>query len=154
MDLDLQGWIFEAEQKWLFEIAYHLPDHATIVEIGSWKGLSTSNLCLGCMNSHKKIYAVDTWQGIPGLKEAYTTAVEMAIRNGELVEKTAEVRLKLVIPYALLEGIVNFVEAGYGRIIDKKFGQNVMVTIAVNKSKVNEFVEKIESVEEIFIADS
>ncbi|TVM02869.1 MAG: hypothetical protein CV087_08165 [Candidatus Brocadia sp. WS118] len=63
MELDLQGWMFEAEQKWLYETAYRLPDDATIVEIGSWKGLSTSCLCRGCLHSRKKVYAVDHWQG-------------------------------------------------------------------------------------------
>lgn len=65
MDLDLQGWMFEAEQQWLYETAYNLPNDAIIVEIGSWKGLSTSNLCRGCVGTNKKVYVVDTWKGTP-----------------------------------------------------------------------------------------
>lgn len=71
MELDLQGWMFEGEQRWLYETAFRLPDHAAIVEIGSWKGLSTSNLCKGCKNSLKKVYAIDTWEGTSTLFETY-----------------------------------------------------------------------------------
>jgi predicted O-methyltransferase YrrM len=51
------------QEEWLFKKAKSLPDNAVIVEIGSFKGRSTTCLAYGCKKSNKHIYAIDTFQG-------------------------------------------------------------------------------------------
>jgi len=51
------------QEKWLFKQARALPDGANIVEIGSFKGRSTSCLAFGCRGTRKRVFAVDTFDG-------------------------------------------------------------------------------------------
>jgi len=55
--------ISPAQERWLFGAARVLPDRSTIVEIGSFKGRSTTCLAYGCRGTAKHIYAVDTFAG-------------------------------------------------------------------------------------------
>ena len=43
----------------------HFPDHSHFVEVGSWKGRSSSYMAVEILNSNKKIKfdCVDTWEG-------------------------------------------------------------------------------------------
>lgn len=59
----VEGWLAEGQEHWLFESAYSLPDGATIVEIGSFKGRSTCCLAFGCRGTKKCVFAVDTFDG-------------------------------------------------------------------------------------------
>jgi len=51
------------QERWLFRMARALPDGSNIVEIGSFKGRSTSCLAFGCRGTKKKVYAIDTFSG-------------------------------------------------------------------------------------------
>jgi predicted O-methyltransferase YrrM len=60
----IEGWLVSPQQEqWLFNVARSLPDHANIVEIGSYKGRSTSCLAYGIKGTHKHAYAIDTFHG-------------------------------------------------------------------------------------------
>src|SRR5437879_1829599 len=59
----LEGWLLADEGKWLFNIARSLPDAANILEIGSYKGRSTSCIALGCRGTKRRVFAVDTFDG-------------------------------------------------------------------------------------------
>jgi predicted O-methyltransferase YrrM len=74
--LQIDGWMTQQELEWLFNTAYSLPRGSLIVEIGSWKGRSTSALYMGA-GSNKAIVAIDTWQGQPDLRQtAHKEATE------------------------------------------------------------------------------
>jgi predicted O-methyltransferase YrrM len=47
------------QEQWLFKTAKSLPEGATIVEIGSFKGRSTCCLAYGCKGTDKHIFAID-----------------------------------------------------------------------------------------------
>jgi methyltransferase family protein len=64
----IEGWLSDAETKWLFKRALSLPDGANLVEIGSFKGRSTSCLAFGCRGTRKRVFAVDTFDGGPDLQ--------------------------------------------------------------------------------------
>jgi len=51
------------QERWMFTQARHLPDKANIVEIGSFKGRSTCCFALGCGDSRKRVFAIDTFNG-------------------------------------------------------------------------------------------
>lgn len=51
------------QEKWLFETAQDLPDGASILEIGSYKGRSTCCLGFGCLGTNKHVYSIDTFCG-------------------------------------------------------------------------------------------
>ncbi len=51
------------QEFWLFQAARALPHTATIVEIGSFKGRSTSALAYGCRGTERHVYALDTFDG-------------------------------------------------------------------------------------------
>lgn len=54
---DIQGWMNGEECKWLEVMASTME---SIVEIGSWKGLSTQSLLIGCQGP---VFAVDHFLG-------------------------------------------------------------------------------------------
>lgn len=58
--LSTDGWMFEAELKWLAEQAQSCQ---TIIEVGCWKGRSTLALA---DNTPGQVFAVDHWKGTPG----------------------------------------------------------------------------------------
>lgn len=51
------------QERWFFTTARKAPDHAVIVEIGSFQGRSTVSFGLGCLGSNKHIYAIDLFEG-------------------------------------------------------------------------------------------
>jgi hypothetical protein len=55
--------ISPGQEHWLFRAARSLPNGATIVEIGSFKGRSTCCLAYGCRGTKKRVFAVDTFDG-------------------------------------------------------------------------------------------
>lgn len=60
---EIHGW-FEYE-NFMIDMVSRLPNNAKIVEIGAWKGRSTSFISVECINSGKNIeyFVVDTWLG-------------------------------------------------------------------------------------------
>ena len=63
----IQGWLHNDAGSFLYQLArFHAPI-PTVVELGSWKGRSTSWLASGMKDRGEGlVYAVDTWQGTPG----------------------------------------------------------------------------------------
>lgn len=60
----IEGFLVSPIQEyWLFKTAKSLPDKATIVEIGSFKGRSTCSLAYGCKGTDKHVFAIDTFEG-------------------------------------------------------------------------------------------
>ncbi len=57
------GYLDPGQEQLLFEIVKGLPDGAVIIEIGSHLGRSTSAMALACVNSQKRIFVVDPWDG-------------------------------------------------------------------------------------------
>jgi len=53
------GMIRHTEGAMLYKWASELPQHATLVEIGCYGGLSTSYLCRGCLKNGSHIHAID-----------------------------------------------------------------------------------------------
>jgi glycosyltransferase involved in cell wall biosynthesis/ADP-heptose:LPS heptosyltransferase/radical SAM superfamily enzyme YgiQ (UPF0313 family)/predicted O-methyltransferase YrrM/2-polyprenyl-3-methyl-5-hydroxy-6-metoxy-1,4-benzoquinol methylase len=53
------GFLVQDDERFLFEVAKSLPDDATIVEIGSYKGRSTCCLAYACLGTRKKVYSID-----------------------------------------------------------------------------------------------
>jgi predicted O-methyltransferase YrrM len=66
----IEGWLLPTEGKWLFDAARSLPNQATVVEIGSYKGRSTCCLALGCRRSQRRVFAIDSFDGGPDLPKA------------------------------------------------------------------------------------
>jgi len=64
----IEGWLYLAEARWLFKTALSLPERANLVEIGSYKGRSTSCLGFACRGTKKRVFAVDTFDGGPDLQ--------------------------------------------------------------------------------------
>jgi len=59
----IEGLLLLGQDKWLFKAAKDLPDAATIVEIGGYKGRSTCALAFGCVGTKKHIFTIDTFNG-------------------------------------------------------------------------------------------
>jgi MMP 1-O-methyltransferase len=70
----VEGWLVPEEGKWLFAMARSLPEDSNIVEVGSYKGRSTCCLGFGALTKHTRVFAIDTFDGGPGLPKAYTFA--------------------------------------------------------------------------------
>lgn len=60
VDHGIQGWMSDECLIWLYEQAQTM---TSIVEVGSWKGRSTSALLQGCPGP---VFAVDHFMGVPG----------------------------------------------------------------------------------------
>ncbi|CAN5896999.1 hypothetical protein BH23PLA1_BH23PLA1_21070 [soil metagenome] len=56
----IKGWLTQAEQSLLYDVARRVPAGGVIVELGSWMGRSTIMLGAGSLAGHRpRIYAVD-----------------------------------------------------------------------------------------------
>jgi predicted O-methyltransferase YrrM len=70
----IQGWLYFDEAQWLYVAARSLSDHSNIVEIGSYHGRSTCCLAVGCRESGKRVFAIDSFDGGPDLPRADSLA--------------------------------------------------------------------------------
>ena len=62
----IEGWLTKNEAEFLFEHAKKTTPQAALVEIGSWKGRSTTCLCMGSqLGRNAKVYAIDPHVGSP-----------------------------------------------------------------------------------------
>jgi predicted O-methyltransferase YrrM len=57
------GWMTEPELAFLQALALTLPQSATVVELGVWKGRSTVALCEALEGRDARVYAVDAFSG-------------------------------------------------------------------------------------------
>jgi predicted O-methyltransferase YrrM len=60
---EIEGWLSEQQGRALFAAAANCSGRGAIVEIGSWKGRSTTWLASGARTRGLKIYAVDPHEG-------------------------------------------------------------------------------------------
>ncbi|MHA1380739.1 MAG: class I SAM-dependent methyltransferase [Candidatus Helarchaeota archaeon] len=104
MKLDLQGWFHPEEGQWYQEQAKKCTK-GWIVEIGSWKGLSTSYLTPILINKPQKLWCIDHWQGSNDqYSQFYNDLLSRAEKIGTPVPKQFQYNLKkLKIPYKLLQ---------------------------------------------------
>ncbi len=76
-DIDaVPGWMSPGQEKRLFELVRSLPGQARILELGSFLGRSTVSMAFACRDTHKHIYAVDSFEGndndfVSGKNEVY-----------------------------------------------------------------------------------
>jgi hypothetical protein len=63
--LQIDGYMAEVELQWLQDTALKVPEGELIVEIGAWKGRSTSVLYMAA-GSKNPVVTIDHWQGAPG----------------------------------------------------------------------------------------
>lgn len=59
----IEGLLVAGQERWLFDTAKALPDGATIVEIGGYKGRSTCCFAFGCVGTRKRVCTIDTFNG-------------------------------------------------------------------------------------------
>ena len=63
----IPGWFNEAEAKVLYDLVFKIPEPATIIEIGCFRGRSTYVMLEACKDSslfgHKKVSCVDNFSG-------------------------------------------------------------------------------------------
>jgi len=71
------GWLTYREGSFLYDLAKGLSERCCVVEIGSWKGRSTSCLGLGAKHgNHCKIYAVDPHTGSSEHKRMFGPGID------------------------------------------------------------------------------
>lgn len=73
----IEGWIEDPELEWLIDTAQTMRDDALIVELGAWKGKSTTAIAKS-IPKNATLVTVDTWLGQPDLR---ITAHREAIEN-------------------------------------------------------------------------
>ena len=85
--LAIDGFTKESELEFLCETAATMPDHASVVEVGSWKGRSTVAICEG-LRSGATLWAVDTFAGDPDIVEVAGPVDQEAV-EAEFARNTA-----------------------------------------------------------------
>lgn len=61
----IDGYFEGGQDIALFSFAKEVPDDGVIIEIGSFKGKSTSCLAAGCFDTNKIVYAIDPFKNQP-----------------------------------------------------------------------------------------
>ncbi len=104
INLDLQGWFHPDEGKWYEERAKEL-SNGWIVEIGCWKGLSTSYLAPVLVGKPQRLWCIDNWEGSKDqYAEFYKELLVKSEKEGIPVPEQFQENLKtLEIPYKLLQ---------------------------------------------------
>jgi predicted O-methyltransferase YrrM len=69
---DIEGWLSDAQGRFLRDAAASTTGRGAIVEIGSWKGRSTAWLALGARSVGRRLYAIDPHTGSKEDPAAYT----------------------------------------------------------------------------------
>lgn len=67
----IEGWLWPYQAYVLYAIASHLK--GKLVEVGSWKGKSSSVFCFATEPNDAEIYCVDTWKGSEEHKDLDTS---------------------------------------------------------------------------------
>jgi predicted O-methyltransferase YrrM len=60
---DVEGWLSDRQGRALFDAAAKATGGGAIVEIGSWKGRSTTWLASGARLAGQRVYAIDPHRG-------------------------------------------------------------------------------------------
>lgn len=99
----IQGWFRPSEGRWYANAAAR-PIGGWIVEVGSWKGLSTSYLAPVLRARPRRLWCVDHWKGSEDRwKEGYRAMLDSAAASGRPVARQfRENMARLKIPYRLL----------------------------------------------------
>ena len=82
-NVDIQGWMVDSVRDVFTQYVSAHEGPFTIIEVGSWKGLSTSTMARICKENNREasIIAVDTWLGAP---EFWTWGRDDPTRGGSL----------------------------------------------------------------------
>jgi predicted O-methyltransferase YrrM len=75
----VEGWLWPYQAFTLYAIASHLK--GKLVEVGSWKGKSSSVFCTATESSDVDLYCVDTWQGSEEHKDLDTSNLLNEFKN-------------------------------------------------------------------------
>lgn len=62
---NIPGYLSDGQDATLFNLAKTIPNDGVIIEIGSFKGKSTSCLASACANTNRVVYAIDPFQTKP-----------------------------------------------------------------------------------------
>ncbi len=80
--LDLGDYFLDKNGEYLSKICYeYLKENCRVLEIGSWKGKSTSIIAEAVKEKSGKLYCIDTWKGSEGEVDMESVAKENDIFN-------------------------------------------------------------------------
>ena len=87
----IQGWMTREELGFLYTLATRLPDEASVVEVGNWKGRSTIAICEGLRSKRApRLYAVDTFLGDEGMRQRHRDEILQGAIYNEFLGNTSE----------------------------------------------------------------
>ena len=81
--------------------------------------------------------------GVPGLINAYRNAAIDAINNATIIVKTVNARIKISIPYELMNELLNVIRSESAEISKQEYGERMTFHISVRKSRKIAFIEKL-----------
>ncbi|MFC1543266.1 IMPACT family protein [Candidatus Neomarinimicrobiota bacterium] len=81
--------------------------------------------------------------GIPGLKEAYTRAVQMSLDRVKPTPWVAMVRVRLVLPYSLVDHVKEEVRRVAGTILNEEYAKAAALDLKVPQKEVRDFVRRL-----------
>ena len=101
---DLQGWFHPEEGEW-YQNQVNKMKNGWIVEVGCWKGLSTSYLAPVLSGKPQRLWCVDNWKGSKDKWDsAYRELLIQHEKQGKPVPVQFRENLKLLkIPFKMLE---------------------------------------------------
>jgi len=104
MEIDLQGWFHPEEGEW-YKNQVEKFEKGWIVEIGCWKGLSTSYLAPVLIGKPQRLWCIDNWKGS---NDQYAKLYDGLLKQQQSIGKPVPIQFRenlqqLKIPSKILE---------------------------------------------------
>lgn len=96
-------------------------------------------------------YFGGTKLGIPGLINAYKTAVKEALDQATIVEKTINIRVEIRYDYLAMNEVMKTLKDDNATILDQAFDNHCKLTFSIRRTRIDKILSRLQKINGISI---